>query len=98
MDFDRPIKLAEYIVEQNSTIRKTAAIFNLSKSTVHLDVSKRLKDINFSLYKRVQIVLNNNFKQKSFRGGLATKNKYLLLKNKRPNWMVFFYLFFKIIL
>lgn len=84
MDFVRVQMLAEYIVKHNSTIRKTAVAFNLSKSTVHLDVSKRLKFVNLDLYKKVKIVLENNFNQKSFRGGQATKNRYLMLKNKRP--------------
>ena len=80
----RPEDLAQYIILNNCTIRAAAKVFNISKSTVHLDVSKRFKFVNLDLYKKVKIVLENNFNQKSFRGGQATKNRYLMLKNKRP--------------
>ena len=35
---ERAVALAEYIIEQKSTVRKAAAAFMLSKSTVHMDV------------------------------------------------------------
>lgn len=34
----RAIELAQYIIENNATVRKTAKIFNISKSTVHTAV------------------------------------------------------------
>ena len=77
----RPEDLAQYIILNNCTIRAAAKVFNISKSTVHLDVSKRLKKINLQLYKRVQVVIENNFKERNFRGGMATKMKYEKLKN-----------------
>ena len=50
----RPEQLACYILDEKTTIRKTALAFGISKSTVHNDLSKRLKYINFSLYKKVK--------------------------------------------
>ena len=38
----RAVELAQYIVENNATVRKTAKIFNISKSTVHTVVSIRV--------------------------------------------------------
>ncbi len=76
----RAEELANYIVANNCTIRAAAKVFGVSKSTVHLDVSKRLKIINLSLYFKVQKVLKNNFDQRNFRGGMATKIKYEKLK------------------
>ena len=77
----RPEELAQYIILNNCTIRSAAKVFNISKSTVHLDVSKRLKKINFVLYKKVRVILENNFNERNFRGGMATKRKYEKLKS-----------------
>lgn len=76
----RPEQLGEYIVSHFATIRGTSNVFHMSKSTVHLDVSKRLKKINFSLYLEVKKILEINLKERNIRGGEATKNKYLKLK------------------
>lgn len=73
----RPEQLACYILDEKTTIRKTALAFGISKSTVHNDLSKRLKYINFSLYKKVKKLLNTNFNERHIRGGEATKQKYL---------------------
>lgn len=78
----RAEEFANYIILNNATIRSTAKVFNISKSTVHLDVSKRLKLINVSLYKQVQKVLETNFNERNIRGGIATKTKYQKLKEK----------------
>lgn len=37
---ERANKLAEYIIEHESTVRKAAETFGVSKSTVHTDVGK----------------------------------------------------------
>ena len=78
---DRALKLGEYIVENKATVRKAAREFGISKSTVHKDVSERLKYINTSLYKDVKKILEINKAQRHIRGGFATKNKYAL-KNR----------------
>jgi len=71
-----------YIIENKSTIRATANFFNISKSTVHNDISKKLKYENLSLYNQVKKILEINFEERHIRGGKATKEKYLKLKNK----------------
>ena len=68
--------LGKYIYENNATIRQTAKQFSYSKSTVHVDVSKRLKRVDRVLFDKVRLVLENNFEEKHLRGGLATKIKY----------------------
>lgn len=73
---------AEYILTHNCTIRQAASVFGYSKSTVHNDISKKLKKNNYNLYKRVKRVLENNFLQKHIRGGNATK---MLYKNIKKN-------------
>lgn len=77
---DRATKLGEYIVENKATVRLAAKKFGVSKSTVHKDVSQRLKHINNGLYRDVKDVLAVNKAQRHIRGGLATKRKYESLK------------------
>lgn len=79
---ERAARLGEYIVEQNATVRATAGKFGISKSTVHKDVSKRLKYIDNALYQKVNTVLQKNKSERHIRGGEATKNKYLNLSFK----------------
>ena len=73
----RILKEAEYIVETNPTVRAAAGHFGISKSTVHKDVTERLKDIDKELFGEVRKVLNKNLSERHIRGGIATKNKYL---------------------
>ena len=80
---DRAEKLGEYIKENNATVRATAAVFNISKSTVHKDVSERLLKLNPALSKSVQKVLDENKAERHIRGGQATKEKYLKLHQSK---------------
>jgi len=68
--------LAQYIVEYNATIRQTAKVFSMSKSTVHYLIKYKLKDISEALYIQTKIILCQNFSEKHIRGGNATKMKY----------------------
>ena len=73
----RAVELAEYIIENSSTVRAAAKKFHISKSTVHKDVSERLIKINPVLAEKVHKVLEENKAERHIRGGLATKEKYL---------------------
>ena len=73
---------AEYIIKTGATIRKTAKMFAYSKSTIHKDVTERLYYIDKELYKKVKKVLEKNLAERHVRGGEATKQKYLNIKNK----------------
>jgi putative DeoR family transcriptional regulator (stage III sporulation protein D) len=77
---DRVIKESEYIVATGATVRTTAKGFAVSKSTVHKDVTERLKKIDKNLYKKVKKVLGINLSERHVRGGEATKKKYKKLK------------------
>lgn len=74
---ERAVDIANYIVENNSTVRQTAKRFGISKSTVHKDVSERLLKINSILAKDVRKILDKNKEERHIRGGMATKDKYL---------------------
>ena len=73
---ERAIVVAKYILEKNTTVRQTAKTFGVSKSTIHKEVTERLKEINPSLAKEVKNVLDKNKSERHIRGGLATKLKY----------------------
>ena len=73
---ERAVALAEYRVETGATVRQAAAKFGVSKSTVHKDITDRMKKMNHPLYGAVQEVLKKNKEERHIRGGMATKRKY----------------------
>ena len=77
---ERAVLLAEYIIENNATVRCAAKAFGISKSTVHKDVTQRLKAVSIPLYENCRRVLQINKSQRHIRGGLATREKYALIK------------------
>ena len=79
---ERAISLAQYIIDSKDTVRGAAKKFGISKSTVHKDVSERLKYINASLATEVRKVLDENKAERHIRGGIATKLKYIQENNK----------------
>lgn len=74
---ERAVDIAQYIVENNATVRQTAKAFGVSKSTVHKDVTERLTQINPTLASKARKVLDVNKSERHIRGGMATKEKYL---------------------
>ena len=80
---DRAIRLGEYIIEHQSTVRETASVFGVSKSTVHKDITVLLPKLNTGLYKEVRAVLDVNKEERHLRGGEATKHKYEMMKKMR---------------
>lgn len=74
---ERAKKCAEYIVATGCTVRVCSAHFSISKSTVHKDVSERLKYVDEDLYERTRQVLSVNLSERHIRGGIATREKYL---------------------
>ena len=73
---DRAEILGEYILDTGATVRAAAKVFKISKSTVHQDVTERLRHENPQLYKQVKKVLEKNKQERHIRGGMATKRKY----------------------
>ena len=67
---ERAERLAQYIIENRTTVRAAAQKFGISKSTVHKDISERLPQFNRVLYQQV------NKAQRHIRGGIATRKKY----------------------
>ena len=74
---ERAVEVAEFIIENNATVRQAAKRFGISKSTVHKDCTDRLKQINPAIAKEVRGILEVNKQERHIRGGMATKEKYL---------------------
>jgi len=72
----RACEVAVYMIETGATVRTAARHFGISKSTVHKDLSTRLKQYNTELYRQVRQVLDLNKQERHIRGGMATKRKY----------------------
>jgi len=72
----RAVIIAKYILEKQATVRQTAKVFGVSKSTVHKDVTERLEEIQPTLASEVKQVLEKNKSERHIRGGMATKLKY----------------------
>ncbi|KYH29371.1 MULTISPECIES: sporulation transcriptional regulator SpoIIID [Clostridium] len=77
---ERVLEVARYIIESKATIRKTAKVFGVSKSTIHKDMTERLPKINPQVAKQAKDVLDLNKSERHIRGGKATKMKYKTLE------------------
>ena len=80
---ERSEVIAEYVIETKDTVRGAAAHFGMSKSTVHKDLTYKLRGYNYSLYKKVKKILDINKSERHLRGGEATRKKYQMLKRDR---------------
>lgn len=78
---ERSELLAEYVIDTKATVRSAAMHFGVSKSTVHKDLTYKLRYINPGLYKEVKEILEINKSQRHLRGGEATRKKYLMNRN-----------------
>ena len=73
---ERACDIAVYIIENRSTVRAAAKQFGVSKSTVHKDLTERLRTVNPALYSQVRELLDINKAERHIRGGMATRKKY----------------------
>lgn len=78
---ERVIEVANYIFETKATVRQTARVYGVSKSTIHKDVTERLLKIDSELANRVKKVLEFNKAERHIRGGEATRRKYEEMKS-----------------
>ncbi|MBQ3277244.1 MAG: sporulation transcriptional regulator SpoIIID [Oscillospiraceae bacterium] len=73
---ERACELADYIIRNKATVRAAAERFGVSKSTVHKDMTERLREIDRLRYEKVRIILEQNKAERHLRGGDATRRKY----------------------
>jgi len=79
----RVMEITNYIMETGFTVRQTAQVFGVSKSTVHKDVTERLPQINANLFQEIRAILERNKAERHLRGGEATRRKYLAEKGSQ---------------
>ena len=77
---ERVLEVAKYIIDSKATIRKTAKVFGVSKSTIHKDMTERLPKINPQIATDAKNILDFNKAERHIRGGKATKMKYKTLE------------------
>ena len=73
---ERACDLAVYIIENKSTVRAAAKQFGVSKSTVHKDLTERLRTVNPALSREVRELMDITKAERQIRGGMATRRKY----------------------
>lgn len=78
---DRVIEVAEHILKTGATVRACANLFGVSKTTIHKDMRERLPQLNYAMFRRVDLILKKNLEERHIRGGMATRRKY---KGEQP--------------
>lgn len=81
----RCVRIGRYVAESGDTVRGAAKVFNISKSTAHKDLSVKLKHADKVLYAQVARVLEKNKSERHIRGGMATRDKYLHIREKKSD-------------
>ena len=89
---ERVLDVAKYIINSKSTIRKTAKVFGVSKSTIHKDMTERLPQINPIIAKEAKSVLDLNKAERHIRGGKATKLKYKAIGSMALSRFIVYYM------
>ena len=74
---ERVIKVSDYIISSNKTVREISKVFHVSKSTIHKDLHERLKSIDMDRFNKVDKILKYHLSIRHINGGNATKRKYL---------------------
>ncbi|MBT9134629.1 MAG: Stage III sporulation protein D [Firmicutes bacterium] len=74
--YERVLEIGKFVADTKATVRSAADHFSVSKSTVHKDITERLRAINAGMYEEVSEVLSYNKATRHLRGGDATRRKY----------------------
>ena len=87
----RACEAAVYVIETGATVRAAARHLGISKSTVHKDLTQRLKQYNYALYLQVREILDENKRERHIRGGMATNGSISINSGKcgMPNYWAF---------
>lgn len=76
-DIEKRVRsVSEYMIETKKTVREIATDYNMSKSTIHKDLTDRLLEIDKEKYKLVSEILKYHAQIRHIRGGESTKKKY----------------------
>ena len=72
--------IADHIINTKDTIRESAKIFGISKSTVHKDLKERLYIININKYNQIKKIMNEHIETRHIKGGESTRQLFLRKK------------------
>ncbi len=72
--------IADYIINTKNTIRETAKIFKVSKSTVHKDLKERLYEIDINKYYKIKEIMDEHIETRHIKGGESTRQLFLRKK------------------
>lgn len=72
--------IADYIINTKNTIRETAKIFKVSKSTVHKDLKERLYEIDKRKYYKIKEIMDEHIETRHIKGGESTRQLFLRKK------------------
>lgn len=73
--------IADHIIKTKDTIRKTAKIFKVSKSTVHKDIKDRLTILNKEKYQKIKRIMEEHIETRHIKGGESTRQLFLRKKH-----------------
>ena len=69
--------IADHIINTKDTIRQSAKIFGISKSTVHKDLKERLYILNIDKYNQIKEIMNEHIETRHIKGGESTRQLFL---------------------
>lgn len=72
---ERVEKHADLIIEGKRTVREVSKITKWSRTTVDVDITKRLPDINLQKAAQVRVILDQNYSERNIRGGRVSGHK-----------------------
>lgn len=72
----RVLEHAKIFIQERCTVRKVAEYTGFCKTTVHLDLTTRLVQIDSVLAEKVREIIDVNIEERADRGGAATKAKF----------------------
>lgn len=78
----RVLNVSDYVIATNATVRTTAKVFGVSKTTIHKDISERLPKLEPKRAEYVKAILGHNKLMRAMRGGIATKERWIQMMNE----------------
>jgi len=85
---ERCVRLGQYIIRTGATVRQTAEVFRISKSSVHKDVHERLRAVHPGLYAEVSEILDYHHAVRHLRGGAATRRRWRLIRQRQGEQII----------
>jgi putative DeoR family transcriptional regulator (stage III sporulation protein D) len=82
-DYETIRSVALFMIENNCTLRQAEKKFKIPRSTLHSQLTKKLKEEDNETYEKVRKLLDKNKSERAVRGGAATRQKYFNMRVKK---------------